>query len=146
MTFEIIILVLVGAFVVSGLLMRKTAATQAPSTTNARGAQPPATVPLVQKMAIDGTESYRGEYAFVKQFGLVPGLVREVRLSKGFSSIAEAPGAVRKCLEMLKEEGRTRGSDVVRLTAGLQVLQPGHAVYFVLSGADEMVAFQDLAR
>jgi hypothetical protein len=147
MTIEIIVIVAIAAFVVSGMLSKKPAAGNAKGGRGAPTSAAAAPEPqLKQQLSIEGTEQYRGDVSFVKQFGIAPRSVREIRFAKGFSAIVQAPDAVRDCLEMLRDEGNTRGPDVARLASGMQELQAGQAVYFVLVGDREMLAFQDAAR
>lgn len=102
------------------------------------------------RLTIKDTEPFIGEVDFLRQFGVPPKIVQEVRVFKGPASADELPFQIQDCVKQCYERGDTRGPDVAQLMAGARSLDASEAVYFVLVRPAEsivaLVAFVDRIR
>lgn len=118
---------------------------------NVVNAQQPQQPQMRYALQLPGTEPFEGTLAFVKNFGLKPADVQDLRYLKGEGqSLKDFPKIVRECLSHAYETGFGRGIMVATFLNGGQPLQEKDALFFALVKAPEqpvhVVAFIDKLR
>jgi hypothetical protein len=151
---ELLVVLGVGVFVALKFQTRRFE--QAKAQWLQRGAKPrtptvaaPAPQPR-PRLAIEGTQRPRiANMKFVRNFGLNPRTLADLRVYAHFGRFEQFPDAMRALLPNLHASGCALGSTLMELLFHGRALQEGEAIYFALvAGGREprVVAFVDRLR